>query len=336
MTTRIERRHELREVPAVRIRTAPPADQEARFVLDAHSPVNAVQEAEACLTLAASAMAGNLVTPEDARFPFPKTQRRLRGLVDALYAGRHAFREAVKARGTSSVDLVEIGASGVMDHPEGRAWAMTFRDVEKIISARVAELLVRWEREHSVETFSEDEIRDMLREVFDAIANMSRKDAAPFKVAFRMEEKGAGDYLLDFELTGADGRPSAAMPEIMRDVIRDLACNARKYSAPGSLISVRVHEGRDELVVEVEDQGIGISLFEFSRLGEAGFRGAAASRRKSGHGFGLAKALAVASTWGGAVEFRSLPDVGTVFYVRIPKPYRARRRETETLIPREG
>lgn len=329
MTRATERRHELREIPAVRIRTPPPTDGAARFILDAHSPVNAVQEAEACLALAASAMAGGVVAPGDAGFPFPKTQRRLRALVEALGAGRDAFRRAVLARGSSSADLLEIGASGVMDHPEAREWALTFREVDKIVTTRVAELLDRWENERAVSTFSEDEVLGMLRGVFDAVARMSRKDPAPYKVAYRPEEKGPGDYLLDFKLAGPDGSPNVTMPEILRDVIRDLACNARKYSSPGSLIAVRVKEGRDELVLEVEDQGIGISLFEFSRLGEAGFRGAAASRRKSGHGFGLAKALAVASAWGGAVEFRSLPDVGTVFYVRIPKPYAARRREAE-------
>lgn len=327
----MEIRPSLKDIPAVRVKPAKGVDDDFRYILDAHSPVNAVQEAVRCLDLAAAALPGPAKTAGD--YPFPTIRARLRGMLDALSVGRENFKRAAADKSASRAALREIVGSGAMDHPPAKRWAMTFQKIELIIGARVAELLERWTKGHVVGTFSQDEVRAMLQGVLGVISEVSQSGAEPFGVSFDPDHRGPDDYLVRFSMTGPDGGDKVTMPEILRDVVRDLTCNARKYSAPGSEISVRVDEDDDGVSLEVEDQGIGISLLDFRRIGEAGYRGAAASRLKSGHGFGLAKACVVAEVWGGTVEFRSLPDVGAIFCVRIPKPYKAKSAPSDALIP---
>ncbi len=116
-------------------------------------------------------------------------------------------------------------------------------------------------------------------------------------------------------MTGDDRR--------LRQILRHLLGNAVKFTDAGE-VRVRVGAkrtayGRVELLVEVEDTGIGIApeqrgaIFQrFSQLDPSN------TRRHGGTGIGLALSRSLAEQMGGAIDFESEPHRGSVFRLRLP------------------
>lgn len=135
---------------------------------------------------------------------------------------------------------------------------------------------------------------------------------------FQFEPPAPPDgWLLRITVGGPGG--TLAFPSVLHDVLRDLVANARKYSAPGSTIGVRVEEARDCLEVEVRDEGRGIPSDEIDRVVEFGFRASNASDRPTaGIGAGLTKAYVEARRLGGRLWIGSQPERGTLVRLVIP------------------
>lgn len=97
----------------------------------------------------------------------------------------------------------------------------------------------------------------------------------------------------------------------------NLLDNALKFTPPGALIEVRVFENHPWLIVDVIDNGPGISAGDLPHIFEELYRGTNA-RGRPGSGLGLALVRTVASLHGGSVHVRSQPGRGTVFTLRLP------------------
>ncbi len=109
----------------------------------------------------------------------------------------------------------------------------------------------------------------------------------------------------------------------LRQILRHLLGNAIKFTEAGE-IRVRPTAARKsdeivELAVEVQDSGIGIApeqrgaVFErFSQIDPS------STRRYGGTGIGLALSRRLAEQMGGAIDFESEPDRGSVFRLRLP------------------
>ena len=83
----------------------------------------------------------------------------------------------------------------------------------------------------------------------------------------------------------------------------------------------RPHEqrGRRSVILEVEDNGMGIPAEEQDKLFERFFRSSTAHRRSiEGTGLGLVIAKAIAERHGGRIEFESQVGEGTTFRVELP------------------
>ncbi|PVG83357.1 hypothetical protein DDE18_08675 [Nocardioides gansuensis] len=105
----------------------------------------------------------------------------------------------------------------------------------------------------------------------------------------------------------------------LSQVLQVLLSNALKFTPPGGSVVVRVRQERHEVVLEVEDDGIGIADHEQPHVFEALFRGAEAVRRQiQGAGLGLAIANAVVEGLDGTLEVESELGSGSVFRVRLP------------------
>ncbi|KAL0236524.1 hypothetical protein GEMRC1_003106 [Eukaryota sp. GEM-RC1] len=115
------------------------------------------------------------------------------------------------------------------------------------------------------------------------------------------------------------------LPAVAVDILRDLICNSRKYSPPGTVIRAAVwnqmRKGRNYLHMGVNDAGIGMedpeALVQFGAKSDQ-------KRRGFGRGFGLTKCfVTVTSFLNGSFSVTSLPDRGTCIQIAIPVPEEA-------------
>jgi signal transduction histidine kinase len=95
--------------------------------------------------------------------------------------------------------------------------------------------------------------------------------------------------------------------------------NANKYTQSGGKIVLRAWVKKDELLVEVEDNGPGIPIETQAHLFER-FHRLPSAQPKKGSGLGLAIVKSVAEAHGGRVYASSKPGKGSVFGIAIPLP----------------
>lgn len=105
--------------------------------------------------------------------------------------------------------------------------------------------------------------------------------------------------------------------KLFRSVLSNLLSNALKYSSFNSTIQVRLTYYETEVVLEVQDWGIGIPLEDQSRLFES-FHRAKNVANIQGTGLGLAIAKRSVDLHNGQIEVESKLNEGTTFRVRLP------------------
>jgi len=95
--------------------------------------------------------------------------------------------------------------------------------------------------------------------------------------------------------------------------------NALKYSHPKGEIKISIEEDEGELVVKIEDNGIGISKKEQEKVFSKFFRGQEAMKIDTeGKGLGLFIAKNIIEYHGGEIGFESREDKGSLFYFTLP------------------
>lgn len=101
--------------------------------------------------------------------------------------------------------------------------------------------------------------------------------------------------------------------------LSNLVENAVKYSERGDTVTVSVRHAGSHVVVDVADEGIGISPEHADRVFERFYRvDQARSRETGGTGLGLAIVRHVANNHGGEVNVTSTPGEGSVFSLSLP------------------
>jgi signal transduction histidine kinase len=100
-----------------------------------------------------------------------------------------------------------------------------------------------------------------------------------------------------------------------------LAENAVKYTPPGTAVRLTARfdraGAREETVLEVADDGPGVSADELAKLFEPGYRGETA-RATEGSGLGLALARRLVELQGGTLTLGSPPGQGFAGTIRLP------------------
>jgi signal transduction histidine kinase len=104
---------------------------------------------------------------------------------------------------------------------------------------------------------------------------------------------------------------------LLFQVFSNLLSNAIKYSPDGGLISVALEVDASEVVVSVQDRGMGIPESDAARLFERYYRGSNAAGIV-GTGLGLYFVKTVIELHGGQVTARSRSGAGSCFQVRLP------------------
>ena len=106
----------------------------------------------------------------------------------------------------------------------------------------------------------------------------------------------------------------------LRQVVDNLATNARVHTTPGTTITFDVEASDGWASIAVCDEGPGMDPVEVERAFERFYRGdpSRTRARGAGTGLGLSIAQAVVSAHGGDVSLVSSPEAGTTVTLRLP------------------
>jgi signal transduction histidine kinase len=117
----------------------------------------------------------------------------------------------------------------------------------------------------------------------------------------------------------------------LKQVLLNLLSNAIKYNRPNGTVMLRVEETRKDMVIYVQDTGLGIPDESLPHLFQKFFRVREHESRVAGTGLGLSICKQIVHGHGGRIEVKSKPGVGTVFMVYLPHSSKAQLRpETAT------
>ncbi len=200
----------------------------------------------------------------------------------------------------------------------GWAWILTSH--ERVPVTRAAKAITR-----NAQALAR--IIDDLLDVSSMVAGRLRLSRAPIDLAplvkAALESLRAEVAQRELTLTM---RCQGGLPRVLGDarrlqqVVWNLASNAVKYTPPGGRVEVSLERGDGGALIEVRDNGIGISA-EFLPRAFDGFRQADSSntRERGGLGLGLTLVKRLVDLHGGAVWARSAgPGLGATFTVCLP------------------
>jgi two-component system phosphate regulon sensor histidine kinase PhoR len=113
--------------------------------------------------------------------------------------------------------------------------------------------------------------------------------------------------------------PVFGNPEYLERAVANLVENAIKYTREDGLIRVGVRGKDGRTLVEVSDNGIGISADDVPRIFERFYRvDRSRSRDMGGTGLGLSIVKHIVQLHQGQVEVQSTPGQGSTFRLRFP------------------
>jgi len=106
-------------------------------------------------------------------------------------------------------------------------------------------------------------------------------------------------------------------------VIDNIMNNAIKYSPDGGMITCRLLETHNDVILSITDQGLGIPKKDLNRVFERFYRvDKARARAQGGTGLGLAISREVVKAHRGAIWAESKEGKGSTFYISLPyEPY---------------
>jgi two-component system phosphate regulon sensor histidine kinase PhoR len=138
------------------------------------------------------------------------------------------------------------------------------------------------------------------------------------------------DFPASFPIVEAD-------PRWIKQVFRNVLENAVKYSPEGGLIIIHGEIRREDIVVRVADQGIGISPEDLIPLFEKYFRVRSTERlHVSGTGLGLPVARSIVEAHGGRIWAESQVNQGTTIYFSLKKASLLDEEDENDLVPVEN
>jgi heavy metal sensor kinase len=121
-------------------------------------------------------------------------------------------------------------------------------------------------------------------------------------------------------VTSTQASPVLGDSALLKRLLRILLDNAIKYSTPNGTITLRLGKLAQQVTVEVEDNGIGISSTDLPFIFDRFYRADPSRGLVEGNGLGLSIAKWIAETHGAQLTVQSEPRRGTAFNVAFPLP----------------
>ncbi len=307
--------------PQIRTLFATPLDLQGRSLLEA------VRQPEAVETIRAALREGRPVVREvelrdvaDRRLrvhaaPFPRTPP-WSGVVTVVH-------DVTQVRQLERVrrDFV-VNASHELKTPltaiSGFAERLVERKLEDPDAARAAEIVLANARRLGAIV---EDLMDLSRIESGAMhLTPERVDVA--EIASRLLAE-LDDRLVQAGLEAdlhVDGSPRAWVDRrALEQILLNLLDNAMKYTEAGGNVRVKVRERDAQVLLEVEDTGIGVPARDLARIFERFYRvDPGRSRALGGTGLGLAIVKHLVQALGGEIGVRSQLGRGTTFTVTLP------------------
>ncbi len=150
------------------------------------------------------------------------------------------------------------------------------------------------------------------------VALASCVDAALAGLEWSAREKG-----IEISTEVPDDLPLVEVdPDSFREVLSNLISNAIKYNRPNGCVRIRAFQQEDWVVVDVEDDGLGIEEKEIPFLFEQFFRSKSKEvRGQQGTGLGLAIVEKIVRAHGGKMQVRSQLGKGSTFSVFVNRAH---------------
>jgi PAS domain S-box-containing protein len=205
------------------------------------------------------------------------------------------------------VDLLLMGATGGLNSEQQRFLNIVKNNTERL-EILVNDLLdiSRIEAGKVTLSFQPIDVRELLREAESFVERQRNETGKEIQLAV--------EALPNLPPLWGD-------PERVRQILINLVENAFNYTQEGGKIVLRAQQLQDQIEIEVQDNGIGISLNEQSRIFERFYRGEQALiMGVAGTGLGLAIVLNLVEMHGGRIWVNSdgIPGRGTTFTVGLP------------------
>jgi len=205
----------------------------------------------------------------------------------------------------------------LFESEEDRVVFENFDSIFTIFAERVEEIRLRQLYPDRWETYPVEAFKQEFKDFFTAVEKNSK---GRYRIMYNIADQSESDYFvaLTVESKVAD---SILIPVLVKDTLRDLLANARKYTPPGGSIQAGVTEDDTQFRFVVSDTGMGIPPDEIENVVKFGYRATNVRHMKTmGGGYGLTKALWVANHYGGQLKIDSVMGRGTRIELDIPLP----------------
>ena len=192
---------------------------------------------------------------------------------------------------------------------------------EHAVSGQAAELLAVIERNATRELrLVEDLLTIASLDASSLVFDTAPIDLAPIVAgAVARVRQSAVDSGVEVSFSGADAVRVCGDPLRLEQVVRNLLCNAVKFTPRGGRVSVELVADDSHAVLVVADQGVGVVAEELPRLFEHLYRGShAVDTQMRGVGLGLPIVKGIVDAHGGHIDLQSRHGEGTRVAVRLP------------------
>lgn len=132
-----------------------------------------------------------------------------------------------------------------------------------------------------------------------------------------VEESGFS-YKHKLNLSGSTGQTINSDPDRLGQVVSNLIRNAVKYSPDADHVDIRSKFQDGQIIIEVQDYGLGISEEDQKHIFERFFRASSVTGAFPGLGLGLNISKRIIEGLGGKVWVQSTPSEGSTFFASIP------------------
>jgi two-component system phosphate regulon sensor histidine kinase PhoR len=210
---------------------------------------------------------------------------------------------------TSIQGFIETLKDGAIDDPQAARRFLDIMDGQTSRLGAIIDDLLTISRLEQSEESAIPRVETPIANLFESVQGLCGETA---------RKKGTE---LSFEVP--EGLSCSVNPGLIEQALVNLALNAIKYSPEGARVAVsaRVERGEpnDTLILEVEDNGIGLSEKDRGRVFERFYRvDKGRSREQGGTGLGLSIVRHIALAHGGTVSVDSVEGVGSTFRITVP------------------